>query len=107
MERMGDSVTIPYFAHEGEMSRMERANKRLWIIIIILIVALIGTNAGWLYYESQFSEEVTTVEQQVDTGEGMAVVSGIGDAIYGESGSKGDGQTDGESVELSDSEDLP
>ena len=100
-------ASIPYFAHEGEMSRMERANKRLWIIVIILIVALIGTNAGWLYYESQFSEDVTTVEQQVDTGEGMAIVSGIGDAIYGESGSKGDGQTEGESVELSDSEDLP
>jgi flagellar basal body-associated protein FliL len=107
MERMGDSVTIPYFAHEGEMTRMERANKRLWVIIIILIVALIGTNAGWLYYESQFSEEVTTVEQQVDTGEGMAIVSGIGDAIYGESDSESDGQTESESVQLSGAEDLP
>lgn len=107
MERTGDSVTIPYFAHEGEMARMERANKRLWVIIIILIVALIGTNAGWLYYESQFSEEVTTVEQQMDTGEGMAIVSGIGDAVYGESDSEGDGKTEGESVQLSGAEDLP
>ncbi len=83
-----ESVMIPYYAHEGEMNRAERANKRLWIIIIILIVALVGTNAGWIIYESQFSEVVTTVEQQVDTGEGTAVVSGTGDAIYGENSAK-------------------
>ena len=79
-----DEAMIPYFAHEGEMVRMERANKRLWVLLIILVVALIGTNAGWLIYESQFSQEVTTVEQEVDTGHGMAIVSGTGDAIYGE-----------------------
>lgn len=83
-----ESAMIPYFAHEGEMNRAERANKRLWIIIIILIIALVGTNAGWIIYESQFSEVVTTVEQQVDTGEGTAVVSGTGDAIYGENSAK-------------------
>ena len=63
-----EQAMIPYYAHEGEMSRMERANKRLWIIIIILIVALLGTNAGWIIYESQFQDIVTTVEQEVDTG---------------------------------------
>ena len=83
-----EPVMIPYYAHEGEMSRMERANKRLWIIIIILIVSLIVSNAGWIYYESQFVDEVVT--QEVDTGNGNAVVSGTGDAIYGES--KADGQ---------------
>ena len=76
-------ASIPYFAHEGEMNRAERANKRLWIIIIILIVALVGTNAGWIIYESQFSVTETTIDQQVDTGDGTAVVSGTGDAIYG------------------------
>lgn len=86
-----ESAMIPFYAHEGEMNRAERANKRLWIIIIILIVALVGTNAGWIIYESQFSEVVTTVEQQVDTGEGTAVVSGTGDAIYGENSAKDHG----------------
>lgn len=83
-----DTVMIPYFAHEGEMARMERANKRLWIVILVLIVCLIGSNVAWLYYENQFADEVVT--QEVDTGEGVAVVSGIGDAVYGES--KADGQ---------------
>lgn len=78
-----DVVMIPYYAHEGEMARAERMNKRLWIVILVLILCLVGTNAGWIVYESQFTDEVIT--QEVDTGEGTAVVSGTGDAIYGES----------------------
>ena len=73
--------------HEGDMARMERANKRLWVVIIILIVALIGSNAGWIYYESQFVDEVS-VEQEVDTGKGDAFVNGIGDFNYGQSETK-------------------
>lgn len=81
---------INFFAtHEADMSRMERINRRLWILCIILIVTLLGTNAGWLYYESQFVEESTTVEQEVDTGDGEATVIGVGGDYYGE------GKTDG------------
>lgn len=70
--------------HEGDMARMERANKRLWIVIIILIVALIGSNAGWIYYESQFVDEISAeIEQDVETGKGDAYVNGIGDFNYG------------------------
>lgn len=68
--------------HEGDMARMERANKRLWVVIIILIVALIGSNAAWIYYESQFED--VTVEQEVDTRMGDAYVHGAGDIYYGE-----------------------
>lgn len=79
---------IPYFVHEGEMTRMERTNKRWFIAFLIVLVMLFATNIGWVIYESQFVEEVVT--QEVDTGDGAAVVSGTGDAIYGES--KTDGQ---------------
>lgn len=65
--------------HESMMARMERTIKRLWILCIVLIVVLVLTNAGWLYYESQFVTEETTVEQEVDTGEGDATVIGVGD----------------------------
>ena len=75
-----NDAQIPYFVHEAVTSRMERANKRLWIIVLVLILALVGTNAGWIYYESQFTDEVIT--QEVETGNGTAVVSGTGDAIY-------------------------
>lgn len=34
-----DKVTmIPFVAHESSMQRMERANKRLWIVIIVMFV---------------------------------------------------------------------
>ena len=71
---------IPWIAHEAEMTRFERAYRRVWILCIIIFVALVLTNAGWIWYESQFED--TVVSQDVDTGFGSAVVSGIGD-IYG------------------------
>ena len=71
--------------HEKEMTRMETANKRWFIICIILILLLVGTNAGWMIYESQFTDVAMT--QEVDAGEGDATVFGvgIGDVNYGES----------------------
>ena len=82
---------IPYIVHESSMSRMERTNKRLWILCIIMFLALVGTNAGWIYYESQFID--TVVEQDVDTGEGDAVISGVGDIIYGANKAEGEDET--------------
>ena len=83
---------IPYFIHEGMMARQERTIKRLWILCIIIFLALVLTNAGWIYYESQFEEAVVTtqeVDQDVDTGDGDGdvYVHGIGD-IYGKSETK-------------------
>ena len=82
---------IPYFCHEGDMARLERTNKRLWILSILLVVLLVGSNAGWIWYESQFETVETTtqeVEQDVDTGNGDATVIGIG-SIYGEGETEG------------------
>lgn len=60
--------SVPYLVHEGSMARMDRIIKRLWITVIVLIVLLVATNAGWIYYESQFemAEEKTTVTQDAD-----------------------------------------
>jgi hypothetical protein len=80
---------VPFAAHEGAMARMERSNRRLWVIILVLVVLLAGSNAAWIYYGSQFVDEVTEIDQEVDTGEGDAFVSGTGDVIYGESETKG------------------
>ena len=64
---------------EPTMARFERTIKRLWILCIILIITLIVTNVGWIYYESQFVTTETSIEQEVDTGEGNATVIGAGD----------------------------
>lgn len=68
-------VNVPYLVHEGDMSRLERQLKRLWIVILVLIFLLVGTNCAWLWYNSQF-ETVETVEevyqeviQEADNGE--------------------------------------
>ena len=90
-ERNGEgAVLVPGYQSDGAMAIMERLIKRLWIVVIVLIVALVGTNLSWIIYESQFATETTTIEQQIDTGEAPAVVSGTGDATYGEDYSKGD-----------------
>lgn len=71
---------VTFYEHEENMVRMERSNRRLWILCVILIVALLGTNAGWLYYESQFEYYTNSVEQQVETGDGEnTTVIGVGD----------------------------
>lgn len=77
-----DILMIPFHSHEMDMDRAERANKRLWVIIIVLIVALIGTNAGWLYYESQFTEETISTEIDAQQDGDYNFVSG-GDLNYG------------------------
>lgn len=81
-----EAVTIPFFVHEATVSRLERIIKRIVILTIIIFAAFVGTNAGWIIYNSQF--ETYSVEQDVDTGTGAAYVAGVGDVNYGESASE-------------------
>lgn len=62
-----DEIKIPYIAHEAGMARLERSNRRLWILCIILIVLLVGTNIAWIHYESQWETAETVVTQDIDT----------------------------------------
>ena len=75
------SKDVPYIVHEAELARAERSFKRLWAAIILLIVLLFGSNAGWLYYESQFEETATTIEAEADDG-GNAVANNNGMVNY-------------------------
>lgn len=81
---MDNEKTIPYYAHEGVVARMERANRRLWILCIVLILLLAGTNGAWFYYENQFIDEVT-VTQDVESGNGGDAIVNDGVHINGES----------------------
>lgn len=70
------------FIIESAFAKLEKANTRLWVVCIILIVALLATNAGWIYYESTWAyvQTETTVEasQEGDNN----ILSG-GDLYYG------------------------
>ena len=61
---------VPYIVHEGTMARAEITIKRLWITILLLIVLLVGTNAGWIWFESQFEYSQTTQEVTQESNHG-------------------------------------
>lgn len=88
---------VPYLVHEGDMSRLERQLKRLWIVILVLIFLLVGTNCAWLWYESQFETVETVEEIVVDADEnGIAnYIGNDGDIINGEGYSKENNQNKG------------
>lgn len=80
-----ENNSVPYIAYEAALARFERTIKRLWITIIILILLLASTNAAWIYYESQFMDETTTIKAEANEG-GNAVINGSGAVnINGES----------------------
>ena len=58
-------ASVPYVVHESAMARAERQTKSLVWVIVLLIVLLVGSNVGWLVYESSFDDmtETYTVEQ--------------------------------------------
>lgn len=76
---------VPYIVFESEMARLERIIKKQFVLIIAAVIFLVGTNACWLWYESQF-EEVTTTEvtQDVDSGDGGDAIINDGVRINGE-----------------------
>ena len=72
---------VPFIVHEGTMARAEITIKRLWITILLLIVLLVGTNAGWIWFESQFEYSQTTQEvtQESNHGDNSFIGGDVGD----------------------------
>ena len=56
---------VSAWTHEADMARMERTNRRLWVMCIVLVVSLIASWAGFLVYESQFETVTETTTQEV------------------------------------------
>ena len=65
------------------LHELKKSSKRNFIIAIILLIALVGSNIAWLVYESQYSYEETTI----DSGDGVTTYmenSNMGDINNGE-----------------------
>ena len=62
---MGGQYTVDVLA-----ALAERTIKRLWIIILLLVVLLFGSNIAWSVYLQQFQTVTVTqeVEQDADSG---------------------------------------
>ena len=71
---------VPYIVFESTICRFDRVIKRLWVIILILVFLLLGTNLAWLYYESQFETveetKTQTVEQDTKGGGNNSFIGG-------------------------------
>lgn len=83
------NVNVPYVVHESAMARSERNSKRMWIVILVLILALIGTNLAWIIYENSFEDygitEEYDAEQDADGGgDNNSIING-GEIVNGES----------------------
>lgn len=59
---------VPYFVHEGAVTRMENCNRRLLMALVVALLALFLNNIVWLVYEgvTHHEKEVTAYEQEAD-----------------------------------------
>ena len=75
-------ASVPFAVYESVMAQIRRL---VWVIVL-LIVLLVGTNAGWLIYENQFEtvEETTTTITQDNADSYNNYIGNDGDIVNGE-----------------------
>lgn len=76
---------IPYVAYEAAIARLDHANRRLWVLLIITLILFIGSNIAWVCYENSFVDEVTVTQESDAKDGGTAIVNNGGGVNYGES----------------------
>lgn len=64
-DEMSKERDVPGFTHHADMARLERSNRRLWVLVIILVAALFGQfvlhEYSWMSYD--YCSESTQVSQ--------------------------------------------
>lgn len=73
----GASTELVRLPYDVFMAFYERTIKRMWVLCILLIILLVGTNAAWLIYESQF-ETIETIEEVIVDSDGGGNANYIG-----------------------------
>lgn len=81
-----ENANVPFMVHESDMARSERSNRRLWLAVILLIVAMLASNLAWIIYEFQYTDVDIDqeVEQQAEEGNNVF----IGGDSYGKAESE-------------------
>ena len=79
---------VPYIVHEASMARSERTVKRLWATIILLIVLLFGSNAGWIWYCNQWEAVESWEITQENDGTNNNFIGNDEDIFNGETDNK-------------------
>lgn len=91
---MENPKDVPYIAFEGAQARMERVNNRLFKVIIALIIALVLSNALWLYAWTRYDYEDTTDTETVTYSQDGEGYNNINAGIQGDITNGADIQTD-------------
>lgn len=65
-------VMIPFVAHESAMNRMERSNRRLWVVILVMFI-------GMLIYFLLPTEVVEENTQDIDNINSSEIHQSIGE----------------------------
>ena len=82
-----DMAVMPIAQHEKDQNRLMGIIKSLIAVIVILIVLLVGSNVGWLVYNSQFEvveESTQTSVTQENDGGYNNYIGNDGDIVNGE-----------------------
>lgn len=90
-------ITIPYAALEYALHAAERQSKRLIVVIIILIVALVGSNIYWVYKWNEYDYVSDDYSIDAEQDGNLNIVS-AGDVDYG---------TESESTQTENIENAP
>ena len=56
-----DDKYVSMQVHEGDMTRLERSNKRLLIALIVAVVGILLNNIVWISFENHRQDEVNKV----------------------------------------------
>ena len=55
---------VPYIVHDGALARLERVIKRMWVLVLSLIILLVASNGAWILWESQYQTIETNITQR-------------------------------------------
>lgn len=56
---------VDYIIFESALARLERQNKRLFILCLVIFLAFVASNMAWAVYENQF-EDTTITQENAD-----------------------------------------
>lgn len=83
-------ISVPFPAYESMVFSTRGVIVRLWALCLVLVVLLFGTNAAWIWYESQWEVVETTEVTQENEGGYNNYVGRDGEIVNGEANHQDD-----------------
>lgn len=94
MDNNNTPENVSYTVYQEAQARADRRFKYMWITVMFLIMLLVGSNAGWLIYESQYQKVVvkkqTVSQDSADGGDNTFTGDFYGGDYYGKTDNNND-----------------